>query len=145
MSIISLDKLIVLYWNDNLCRMEWGGLCESDKEVAAPTSCCYCIIPWPCPPGKNPRAPQVPYQLNGKPCWFTFNLLRHFLRLVCYCWSVPLSSFINYLTWDWPCYSGLIAPALPGSSLRSVKFLQFLGGLSRDWVPLSRALIRRVA
>jgi hypothetical protein len=39
---------------------------QYDKEVAAPTSCCYCIIPWPCPPGKGPRTPLVTYLLDGK-------------------------------------------------------------------------------
>jgi hypothetical protein len=59
---------------------------QYDKEVAAPTSCCYCIIPWPCPSGKSPRTPQVTYLPNGKPFGFlrfTFSQLSHVLRLLC--------------------------------------------------------------
>jgi hypothetical protein len=105
MSIISSDKLIVLYWNNSLCRMQWGGLCESDKEEVQPSSCCYCIIPWPCPPGKDPRSPLVPHLSNGKPYWFTFSQLSHLLRLVCYCCPVPLSSLKSNSACYWPRYS----------------------------------------
>jgi hypothetical protein len=50
-------------------------------------------IPCPCPPGKGPRTPLVTHLFDGKSSYFrfTFNQLSHFLRLMCYCWSVPLS------------------------------------------------------
>ena len=48
-------------------------------------------IPCPCPPGKSPRTPLVPHQLDGKPYWFTFNPMSHVLRLMCNCCYVPLS------------------------------------------------------
>jgi hypothetical protein len=67
---------------------------QYDKEVAAPTSCCYCIIPWPCPSGMNPRTPQVTHLFDGKylvTLGFTFNQLSHVLRTYGNCWHVPLS------------------------------------------------------
>jgi hypothetical protein len=85
--------------------MQWGGLCKSDEEEVQPSSCCYCIIPCPCPPGKDPRSPLVPHLLDGKPYWFTFNQLSHFLRILSHCWPVPLSLIRHNLACYWPCYS----------------------------------------
>ena len=70
-----------------MVNAEWN---EADKgrndgEGGTANLVVICIIPCPYPPGKDPRSPLVPYQLNGKPYWFTFNLLSHFLRLLCDC------------------------------------------------------------
>jgi hypothetical protein len=109
---------------------------QYDKEEVQPSSCCYCIIPWPCPSGKSPRTPQVPQLLNGKPIGtlrFTFNQLSHFLRLICYCWSVPLSFFICNLSWKGKSYSdrwSSVACFLPTLRYTSSVPRGPLGGLS---------------
>jgi hypothetical protein len=40
---------------------------KKDDEGGSANLVVICIIPCPCPPGKDPRAPLVPYQLDGKP------------------------------------------------------------------------------
>jgi hypothetical protein len=77
-------------------------------------------IPWPCPPGKGPRTPLVTHLPNGKPCWFTFSQLRHFLRLVCYCCLVPLSFTSVEPTLEERELLGAASPCGAGLLLRSL-------------------------
>jgi hypothetical protein len=99
--------------------MQWGGqgYAISDKEVAAPTSCCYCIIPCPCPSGKSPRTPQVTHLFDGKSsCFrFTFNQLSHFLRLVVIADTYPSRSLQLDLPSKRESSSELLVPAVPVS------------------------------
>jgi hypothetical protein len=108
---------------------------QSDKEEVQPSSCCYCIIPWPYPPGKNPRSPLVPYQLNGKSSFFrfTFNLLRHFLSIESLVTRTPLVPrnqpcllLTVLLGTDGPCVAWVVAAACYGPSVPRGP----LGGLS---------------
>jgi hypothetical protein len=101
--------------------------------VAAPTSCCYCIIPCPCPSGKNPRAPQVTHLLDGKSLaslGFTFNQLSHVLSIVLLLTCTPLVDQVQpclgvkeLLRTDGPsvaCFllTACYAPSLPRGPLR---------------------------
>jgi hypothetical protein len=59
----------------------------------SPSSCCYCIIPCPCPPGKIPRTPLVSQLLDGKrfgTLRFTFNHLSHVLSIESLVFCTPL-------------------------------------------------------
>jgi hypothetical protein len=98
-----------------------------DGEGGSANLVVICIIPCPCPPGKDPRSPLVPYQFNGKPYWFTFNLLRHFLRLVCDCCSVPLSYTPLEPTLEERELLGAASPCGAGLLLRSLSSLCFSG------------------
>jgi hypothetical protein len=116
---------------------------QSDKEEVQPSSCCYCIIPCPQYPGEgspNPScAPSAWWQiLTDLPSirWTTSWVLSPSDPYPSR-WSGTTLPRIDRAT-------RTVGPALPGSSLRHVMYLHFLGGLSADWVPQPRALKWRV-
>jgi hypothetical protein len=86
----------------------------------------------------------VPYQLNGKPCWFTFNLLRHFGKYLVTADTYPsrtshsdLSSKRKSYSDRWSCVACFLLRSLPsfifsGGSQRT-EYLRF-GHSSAVWL-----------
>jgi hypothetical protein len=78
-------------------------------------------IPCPCPSGKIPRTPLVPYQFDGKVLssfGFTFNLLSHVLNIESLVTRTPSRTPQLDMPRTLRATRGTMAPALPVRSLR---------------------------